>query len=170
MSPLDILQYAFVVPNLDAAMHEWHRTFGVGPFLVNRDLQIADALHRGKPRAVRFSTAVAQSGSVQIELVEQHDDGPSAFRDTVPAGETRFHHVAIIADDFDAALARYADVEIAAQGRFGDIRFVYLDTSATLGAMLEILEDRPAIRAFFAAIRKAAERWDGDPATLVRVL
>ena len=81
-----------------------------------------------------------------------------------------FHHVAIIADDFDAALARYADVEIAAQGRFGDIRFVYLDTSATLGAMLEILEDRPAIRAFFAAIRKAAERWDGDPATLVRVL
>ncbi len=170
MSPPDILQYAFVVPDLDAAMLKWHRTLGVGPFLVNRDLKITDPLHRGTPRAVRFSTAVAQSGSVQIELVEQHDDGPSAFRDTVPAGETRFHHVAIIADDFDAALARYADVEIAAQGRFGDIRFVYLDTSATLGAMLEILEDRPAIRAFFAAIRKAAERWDGDPATLVRVL
>lgn len=170
MSPPDILQYAFVVPDLDAAMLKWHRTLGVGPFLVNRDLKITDPLHRGTPRAVRFSTAVAQSGSVQIELVEQHDDGPSAFRDTVPAGETRFHHVAIIADDFDAALARYADVEIAAQGRFGDIRFVYLDTSATLGAMLEILEDRPAIRAFFAAIRKAAERWDGDPGTLVRVL
>lgn len=170
MSPPDILQYAFVVPDLDAAMLKWHRTLGVGPFLVNRDLKITDPLHRGTPRVVRFSTAVAQSGSVQIELVEQHDDGPSAFRDTVPAGETRFHHVAIIADDFDAALARYADVEIAAQGRFGDIRFVYLDTSATLGAMLEILEDRPAIRAFFAAIRKAAERWDGDPGTLVRVL
>ena len=59
---------------------------------------------------------------------------------------------------------------VAASGRFGDIRFVYLDTRDTLGAMLEVLDDRPGIRAFFGAIRKAAERWDGDPATLIRNL
>lgn len=166
----EILQHAWVVPNLDAAIHHWHRTLGVGPFLVNRNLQITAPLHRGTPRGVAFSTAVAQSGSIQIELVEQHDDGPSAFRDTVPAGMTAFHHVAIIAQDFDVALRAYAGVDIAAEGRFGDIRFVYLDTSATLGAMLEILEDRPGIRAFFGAIRKAHDRWDGDPATLIREL
>lgn len=166
----DILQHAWVVPNLDEAIRHWHRTLGVGPFLVNRNLAISEPRHRGQPRAVPFSTAVAQSGSAQIELVEQHDDGPSAFRDTVPAGATRLHHVAILAEDYDATLARYAGVEVAADGRFGDIRFSYLDTSATLGAMLEILEDRPGIRAFFGAIRKAAERWDGDPATLIREL
>lgn len=170
MTRPDILQHAWVVPDLDAAIHHWHRTLGVGPFLVNRNLRIIDPLYRGHPRAVAFSTAVAQSGSIQIELIEQHDDGPSAFRDTVPARGTGFHHVAIIAEDFDAALRQYAGVEIAAEGRFGDIRFVYLDTSATLGAMLEILEDRPAIRAFFGAILKANERWDGDPATLIREL
>lgn len=170
MNRYEILQHAWVVPDLDAAMQHWHRTLGVGPFLVNRNLQISDPLYRGSPRAVAFSTAVAQSGSIQIELVEQHDDGPSAFRDTVAAGQTGFHHVAIIADDFDAAVRAHAGVEIAAQGRFGEIRFVYLDTSATLGAMLEILEDRPAIRAFFGAIRKANERWDGNLATLVREL
>lgn len=170
MTRPEILQHAWVVPDLDAAIHHWHRTLGVGPFLVNRNLRISDPLHRGRPRAVAFSTAVAQSGSVQIELVEQHDDGPSVFRDTVPAGVTGFHHVAIIAKDFEGALRKYAGVDIAAEGRFGDIRFVYLDTSATLGAMLEILEDRPAIRAFFGAIRKANERWAGDPATLIREL
>ena len=170
MNGPNILQHAWVVPDLDAAIHHWHQTLKVGPFLVNRNLSITDPLHRGHPRAVAFSTAVAQSGSIQIELIEQHDDGPSAFRDIVPAGATGFHHVAIIAEDFDAALRQYAGVEIAAEGHFGDIRFVYLDTSATLGAMLEILEDRPAIRAFFGAIRKANERWDGDPATLIREL
>ncbi|RYY38145.1 MAG: ABC transporter permease [Sphingomonadales bacterium] len=166
----DIIQYAWVVSNLEEAIHHWHRTLGVGPFLVNRELQISEPRHRGQPRAVRFSTAVAQSGSAQIELVEQHDDGPSAFRDTVPEGETRLHHVAIVAADYEATLARYADVAVAADGRFGDIRFAYLDTSATLGAMLEVLDDKPGIRAFFGAIRKAAERWDGDPATLIREL
>lgn len=170
MTRPEILQHAYVVPDLDAAIHHWHRTLGVGPFLINRNLKISDPLYRGRPRAVAFSTAVAQSGGIQIELVEQHDDGPSAFRDTVPAGGTGFHHVAIIAEDFDATLREHVGVEVAAEGRFGDIRFVYLDTSATLGAMLEILEDRPAIRAFFGAIRKANERWNGDPATLIREL
>lgn len=170
MNPPRIIQHAWVVPSLDVAMRDWHRTLGVGPFLVNRHLKISDPLHRGVRRAVPFSTAVAQSGDIQIELVEQHDDGPSAFRDTVPAGTSRLHHVAIIAEEYEAALCHYAKFDVAAEGRFGDIRFVYLDTSATLGAMLEILEDRPAIRAFFNAIRKANERWDGDPATLVREL
>jgi hypothetical protein len=36
--------------------------------------------------------------------------------------------------------------------------------------MIEIIEDKPAIRAFFAAIRKSSERWDHDPATLLREL
>lgn len=168
MNRPEIIQHAWVVPDLDAAIQHWHRTLGVGPFLVNRNIQISDPRHRGVTRAVTFSTAVAQSGSIQIELIEQHDAGPSAFRDTVPAGMTAFHHVAIVADDFDAALRDHAAYPIAAEGRFGAIRFVYLDTSATLGTMLEILEDGPAIRAFFGAIRKAGERWDGDPATLVR--
>jgi hypothetical protein len=36
--------------------------------------------------------------------------------------------------------------------------------------MVEIVEDKPNLRAFFAAIRKAAERWDHNPATLMREL
>lgn len=167
---LQIMQYAWVVPNLEAAIVRWHATLGVGPFLVSRNLKIDQALHRGRPCHVAFSTAVAQSGSAQIELIEQHHDGPSAFRDTVPVGETRLHHVAIIADDYEATMRRYAHVDTAWQGRFGDVRFAYLDTSATLGAMLEILEDKPAIRAFCGAVRKTADRWDGNMETLIREL
>ena len=53
-------------------------------------------------------------------------------------------------------------------GRFGPMRYAYVDTAPLVGHMTELVEDKPALRAFFAAIRKAAERWDGDPATLLR--
>ncbi|WP_439533866.1 VOC family protein [Polymorphobacter sp.] len=167
-----IMQYAWVVPRLEGGIRHWHETLGIGPFLVNRDIQVSDQKHRGLPSTTRFSTAVAQHGDVQIELVEQLDDSASAFRDTVPVGKTALHHVAFIPDDFDAALAHYAarGFAPATTGRFGDMRYAYVDTAASAGHMVEIVEDKPALRAFFGAIRKAAERWDGDPATLVREL
>ena len=167
-----IIQFAWVVPNLEAAARHWHQSLGVGPFLVNERLQLDVPRYRGQPASTEFSTAVAQSGEYQIELIEQHDDGRSAYRDLVPAGQTGFHHNAFIAENFDRALARYTgnDVAVAADGRFGDMRYAYVDTSATLGHMIEIIEEKPALLAFFGAIRKAAKRWDGDPAALLQRL
>lgn len=167
-----IVQFAWVVPDLEAAARHWHATLGVGPFLINRDLKLTEPRHRGMPSETRFSTAVAQSGGFQIELIEQHDDGASVYRETVPTGMTGLHHVAFIAEDFDAAVAHYTDqgFAVAADGRFGDMRYAYIDTSPALGHMVEIVEDKPAIRAFFGAVRKAAERWDHHPATLIREL
>lgn len=167
-----IIQYAWVVPDLAIAAQRWHDMTGIGPFLINRDLKLDQPRYRGQPTATRFSTAVAQHGDVQIELVEQLDDTASAYRDTVAAGTTGFHHIAFIAADFDADLAHYTTggTVIAADGYFGPMRYAYLDTAATLGHMIEIVEDKPAIRAFFGAVRKAAERWDRNPATLLREL
>jgi hypothetical protein len=172
MALFPIIQHAWVVPNLEEGIRHWHRTLGIGPFLINRDIPVQDQRHRGLASSTRFSTAVAQHGDVQIELVEQLDDGPSAFRDTVPQGATAHHHIAFIAEDFDAALAHYAALgfQPATTGRFGDMRFAYVDTAMAMGHMVEIVEDKPNLRAFFAAIRKAAERWDGNPDTLMREL
>src|SRR5690606_1168716 len=72
-SSLPIIQYAWVVPNLEAGALQWHETLGIGPFLVNRDVTLTGARYRGTPGQARFSTALAQSGDVQIELIEQHD-------------------------------------------------------------------------------------------------
>ena len=168
----DIIQYAWVVPRLEDAARQWNRLLGAGPFLINRDINVADARYRGRASGTRFSTAVAQSGDVQIELIEQHDDGPSAYRDTVAPGTTGFHHIAFIEPDFATAVAALTGqgLEVAADGLFGDMRYAYVDTSATIGCMTEIVEDKPTIRAFFEAVRKARDRWDGDPATLLREL
>lgn len=167
-----IFQMSWVVADLEEAAHRWHRTTGVGPFLVNRHIAIAEPMYRGTPGVVDFSTAIAQAGPVQVELVEQHDDNPSCYRDMIPAGGEGMHHTAIMASDYDAALEHYTaqGFEVASSGLFGSVRFCYVDCRSAVGHMVEILEDSPAIRSFFAAIERAADTWDGDPATLLREL
>src|SRR3546814_15506838 len=49
------------------------------------------------------------------------------------------------------------------------MRYAYVDTSPALGHMVEIVEDKPAIRAFFSAVRKSAEKWDGVLAIMSHV-
>ncbi len=165
-----ILQMSWVVRDLEEAALRWHRTMGIGPFIMNRHIPITDGVHRGRTQTTDFSTAIAQAGPVQIELVEQHDDSASCYRDMIAAGAEGMHHVAIIAEDYDAALASYIAQghEVASSGKFGEVRFCYVDTVDSFGHMVEILEDSRAIRAFFSMIVRAAEEWDGDVATLLR--
>lgn len=167
-----IIQMAWVVEDLEEAAHRWNRTSGVGPFLVNRHIRIIDPLYREEPGEVDFSTAIAQAGPVQIELVQQHCDSPSCYRDSVPAGSEGFHHMAVMVESYDQVVAHYVQqsCSIASEGLFGEARFCYVDCRQSIGHMVEVLEDCAPIRSFFAAIARAAEEWDGDPATLLREL
>lgn len=167
-----MIQQAWVVDDLETAARAWHRAMGIGPFLLTHDMPVEEARYRGRPGGPRFSTAVAQNGELQVELVQQIDDAPSIYREAPGAALPRFHHVAIIADDLDAAIAelRPDGEAVASEGRVGTARFAFIDHVATLGCMVEIVGRDPMIERFFGAVRKAAERWDGDPATLVRRL
>jgi hypothetical protein len=76
--------------------------------------------------------------------------------------------VATFVEDFDAEVARYAELGFEAANiattAVGDIRFAYIDTRSTLGHMVEFYEDSEAIRGFYAMIKDASVNWDGsDP-------
>lgn len=158
-----IIQMAFVVRDLDEAVQRFSRTLGAGPFMMNRHVQLTDPRHRGLAVKTDFSLALAQAGDVQIELVQQHDDTPSVYRDLFAPGTEGFHHVAVVVPDVDKEVARYRALgfEVGSTGRFGQADFAYIDTSPATGHMVEILPDNETIRRFFGAVRKAAERWDG---------
>ncbi|NWK98298.1 methylmalonyl-CoA epimerase [Sphingobium lactosutens] len=163
--PSGFFQSAWVVEDIDRAMHNWVSA-GVGPFHVVRRAQVQDLRYRGEPAQVDFSVAIAQSGPMQIELIQQHDDHPSHYRDVYAPGEEGFHHVCRYTADFDADLADHAARGgiAAVTGRSGDMRFAFLDTRATLGCMTEIIEDSATMRGFFDLIARSAIDWDGiDP-------
>ncbi|WP_231568416.1 VOC family protein [Novosphingobium malaysiense] len=162
------MQVAMMVDDIETACANWTRTTGIGPFLHVPHVVLEEFGYRGETTSgLDFSVAIAQSGGVQIELVQQHSDGPSAYRDTIAKGEGGFHHLAIYTDDYDAAYAGYVDQGFVAavDGTFGGYRFSYIDTSAAIGCMVELIEANPLQTDFFERIAAAAEGWDGvtDP-------
>lgn len=163
-----VFQNAWVVPNLETAARQWIDTFGIGPFFIldHRD-DIIDITYRGRPADLKMRLAIAQAGPVQIELVEQVVEGPSCYRDLVPAGARGFHHVCTWTHDLAADIAYYAakGCPAATTGRVRDsIRFAYFDTAAALGCMVEVMEYSPVVEHIFNEIKRAANDWDGrDP-------
>jgi hypothetical protein len=105
-----------------------------------------------------------------VELVQQHDDAPSAIREMYAPGQTGLHHVAHIVDDLAAAEAALtaAGIAQAQSAMAGTTRFVFHDARHPLGYMLELYQRSPGLLGFYAMVAAAAEGWDGsDP---VRVL
>ncbi len=161
------MQMCWVVPDVHAAVKAWTDSAGVGPFFLFEQVTFEDARYRGQPaEPPDITAAMAQAGEVQIELVSQKDERPSVFRDVVPAGRTGFHHSALYCADYDASLGAYTDAgsQVAFSGLMMGARTCWIDTTATLGFMVELIEANPVADSIFEKFRAAAGSWDGtDP-------
>jgi hypothetical protein len=153
------------VPDLRAAIDSWVDSAGVGPFVWFDGVPFADGRHRGAPADFPASTAaIENAGDLQIELECQDNDDPGVFRDLFRRGEFGLHHMALICKDYDRERDTYveAGAALAFEGRAGTSRTAWVDTSPTLGFMIELLEPSPGRDAMFARIREAADAWDGS--------
>jgi catechol 2,3-dioxygenase-like lactoylglutathione lyase family enzyme len=167
---LVITQNAWVVDNLDAAIARFNRTMKVGPWFMIPKIALNTVLYRGQPAELDISVAVAFAGHVQLELIEQHNDGPSAYRDAVPKGQNGYHHICFYPDDYDAELARYKAMgyEVATSGQVtsaNNRRFCYIDTRKDLNCMVELVDAPEGASIVWEALRAATDSWDGktDP-------
>lgn len=90
----EIRQLAFIVEDIDVAMQYWGDTLGIGPFFVKRKIQFSDYVYRGKAAASPVvSIALANSGFMQIELIQQHDNLPSIYKEFTDSGQKGLQHV-----------------------------------------------------------------------------
>jgi len=160
-----IVQNAFVVRDIEAAVAHWSGKIGVGPFYLLEHIAFGAAYFRGAPLTLDMSVAIAQWGPVQIELIAQHDDAPSIYSEFAARHGEGLQHVGVLCDSVDAELERHraAGVHPVQWGATAaGMRFAYLDTDAHPGAMIELIENGPAVEAFFAMIKKGAANWDGS--------
>ena len=176
-----IIQYAYVVEDIDAAIHKWNRVFGAGPFLKIEHWGPADKhLYRGQPIRDDVTHAHGQCGPAQIQFTQQHNDAPSIWRDMYPKGSEGFHHVAVLVDDFDEEKARFIQmgcsvgeefqfntshaghVHVPAGTKIPEIgRCAYMDARHLIGCFVEVFEEHPIVRHEFNAVKAAHENWDG---------
>jgi hypothetical protein len=160
----NFMQVCWLVPDLRAAIDTWVHSAGVGPFFWFDGVPFADGQFRGE--AAEFpavTAAIAYAGDLQIELVCQDNDDPGVFRDVFRQGEFGLHHMALLCDDYEAQRDTYiqAGAPLAFEGRAGSSRTSWVDTSPTLGFMIELLEPSATREAWFANMHRAAESWDG---------
>ncbi|KXF75128.1 glyoxalase [Paramesorhizobium deserti] len=162
-----IRQLGYVVDDIEAAMAHWHSVMGVGPWFYNPRVPIEDYRYDGKSYEVHNSVALANSGPLQVELIQTRNDAPSMYRDFLRAGRRGLQHVAYWTTDYDADLTRM-EAEGFGQKMSGKVgangRFVYFDREAHPGTVIELSEVMGPKGRLFDLIRQSSEGWDGaDP-------
>ena len=164
-----LIQNAYVVNDIDQAIARWHGLWGIGPFFVRRHIAMQRVIYRGALSSIDISAVYVQAGPIQVELVQQHCQAASAFRDMFPAGQEGFHHVAVIPDDYERVLAQYAALgyPVATEVRTASGRgAAFVDTRAMLGHMVEVYIPGEGIQALYRNVAAAAASWDHKQLTV----
>ena len=161
----EIRQLGYVVKDIEAAMTYWSQTLGVGPWFYNPRVPIKNYQYRGESHEPHNSVALANSGFVQVELIQCRNDVPSMYRDFLRAGHTGLQHVAYWTEDYDADLAslQAQGFKAVMSGEVGERgRFIYFDTEYHPGTVIELSEVAGPKGKMFDLIRAASLGWDGS--------
>jgi hypothetical protein len=170
-SPGAVMQVSYVVEDIQREMRRWTQELGIGPFFYLPHFPVENAVHRGNPSHADIDVALAFNGSMCFELIRQNNRAPSVFRELIDSRGYGFHHWAVSTREFDAEVRRRENaggvVASSCRVTVGG-RAAYIDMTASLGGMLEVIEMTPAVEEFFGMMLAASRSWDGsDP---VRVL
>lgn len=163
--PVDgLIQFAYVVPDLDAAIRDFASRLGVGPWFLRGPFVPPAGRYRGEVTDIELTLARSWAGHVMIELIVQHDEKPSVYREHIERRGYGFHHWAIGTRQFDKQVSRYERSgysvvfsDMSPTGR----RVVYMDAPDMAG-MIEVVEMTPEQEQLYTAMCAACENWDGS--------
>ena len=137
-----VRQVGYVVKDIEQAMLQWSR-LGVGPWFYKEEVISTEFRYRGRDSALpQLSIALANSGELQIELIQQRDDAPSLYLDTLATHGEGAQHLAYWTrdrfDEFTAMLIErgYQEGHAGRMGA-GRGRFAYFVHPEFPSAMIE---------------------------------
>ena len=142
-----VAQVALIVEDLDRAVENYYRLFGIGPwhFYTYGKPLVKQMSYRGAPAEYSMRLALSYLGPLRIELIEL-GEGETVYADHVREHGYGVHHLGILVEDMQAALAEAQAAGLtmtqdgAGFGLDGDGRYAYLDTEEAIGVALELIE------------------------------
>jgi len=165
-----VAQVALIVPNLEEAVEQYWKLFGIGPwhfYTYGRPL-VKHMTRRGQPTDYKMRVALSQLGPTRIELIEILE-GDTVYAEFVQEHGYGVHHFGVLVDDMDQALAQAEEAGLtmtmdgAGFGRHGDGHYAYLDTEDKIGVTIELIA-RPKGRAAPEKVYPPPEEAAGDGA------
>ncbi|NJC98621.1 MAG: hypothetical protein FIB03_20195 [Anaerolineae bacterium] len=147
-----IAQIAILVDDLEKAVENYWFLCGIGPWHIYTYAKplVKEMSYHGHPAEYEMRIALSQIGSMRIELIEAKE-GNSIYKDFIEEHGYGVHHLGILVEDMDNALAqaRSAGFNIIQDGSGfgldGDGHYAYLETERPLGVTLELIQ-RPRAR------------------------
>ena len=162
-----IIQIAYVVPDIHAAMNHWVNKLKVGPWFMLDHFTGTDPVYRGGPSQADVALAMSFAGHMNMELIQPNNDAPSVYRELIDKRGYGFHHWGVATWNFDRDVKKYRDdgYELAFLARVpSGARIAYMDTSADLPGMVELIELGADFEPTFNRFYRASIGWDGsDP-------
>ena len=148
-------QIGIVVRDIEKAMRHWVEVCGVGPWFYAEQLPMDEFRYKGRTYDLKVSIALANSGDVQLELIQQRNDVPSLYGDFLAAGHEGMQHWSSWPVNYheirDRALR--SGWQIGQEGDTPRGPFIYFLNEGHPGTVIEMAEDgsRPHRLTFWPA-------------------
>ena len=167
-----IVQVAYLVDDIEAAMGHWLAQAGLGPWTWFRNIEL-ETTFDGRDFTLHIHEALAYMGDLQIQLVQSLDDPAAETPYQTFMRERRFgvHHMAFFSHDIEADLARARDQGLSRICEMRDSvgnRYAYCGSRSLPDVWIELLGVYPELTRIFEDGIAAAAAWDGsDPITCI---
>jgi catechol 2,3-dioxygenase-like lactoylglutathione lyase family enzyme len=140
-----VAQVGLLVNDIEKSAQVFADFLGVEkpPTKVTGTREEADTLYKGGPSEARAKLAFFDIGpGLQLELIEP-DQEPSTWRDDLNRKGEGFHHIAFVVKDMPGQKAKLsaAGMETLQTGEYTGGRYAYVDATAQLKMVLELLEN-----------------------------
>jgi hypothetical protein len=159
-----IRQIGHVVHSLDESLDRWGK-LGIGPFYRYDHVPLEYFRVGGEETDIDLSVALGYSGGMQFELIQQHNPGPSPYKEHLDWHGEGVHHLCAWSYDYDVDMARWLaqGFKVALDGNIGGARFSYFRADFLPDAYVEVA-DIGSWTGVMNKMRDEAEAWDGrDP-------
>lgn len=163
-----ISQLGYIVKDLNAALDFWVKVLGVGPWAVVKSLKPTNVIYRGNPGELEMNCAVANSGDLQIELIQPISTTPNFYQECFDKGMNGIHHVSFWQDPahFDEVYnyLQGKGFQLAMSGEIGgpDGKFAYLDNEKYPGVIVEISKLGGPKAIMYKVLADVCRYWDGE--------
>jgi hypothetical protein len=162
-----IIQMAYTVPDIRAAIDYWIGDLKVGPWFLLDHFTGTDPIYRGEISKADVSIAMSFAGHMNVELIQPNDRNPSVYRDAIERKGYGFHHFGRASEDIEADVAElerqgYQQAFRAGVPTGGEV--VYLESDEERPGFVELIQATETMDQAFTAMWRNTVGWDGrDP-------
>jgi methylmalonyl-CoA/ethylmalonyl-CoA epimerase len=145
-----VLQIAFVVEDLYAALKTYSETYGLGPWKIYEisSRTVKDLVKHDNVVDFTYKVAMCDIAGLEWELVQPLDDR-SIYADFLKRNGPGLHHVAFDVADYNSEkdVFQGLDRKILQTGNWHGTKFAHIDTESDLGFLVELFDFTPGAAA-----------------------